>query len=256
MTSPEMHTLAGAFAVDALDEHERARFQRHLNECDSCRQEVRELRATAAKLGLAVAEDPPPELKQRVLAEVRGTRQQPPGSGQDPGERSRRSAGVPRWMMGVAAAAAVVGLALAGVFAGMTLSTQNELTAAQQQLEQARERYEPVADLLTAPDLRTVHNSSSIGGAGIVLASKSLDRMMFMASDLPEPPEGHDYELWRIDGSETPRSAAVFGQGSTPPIVSDGVGSTALMAVTVEPDGGSPTGAPTTSPILVLPLSA
>jgi hypothetical protein len=30
MTAPEMHTLTGAFAVDALSEMERAQFERHL----------------------------------------------------------------------------------------------------------------------------------------------------------------------------------------------------------------------------------
>jgi anti-sigma factor RsiW len=78
MTSAEMHTLTGAFAVNALSEHERAQFPRHLAECESCSQEVRELRATAARLGAAVAEDPPAGLKQRVLAEIHVTRQQPP----------------------------------------------------------------------------------------------------------------------------------------------------------------------------------
>lgn len=75
MSSPEMHTLAGAFAVNALSEHERARFQRHIEECESCAQEVRELRATAARLGAAVAEEQTSsQLKARVLAEVRATR--------------------------------------------------------------------------------------------------------------------------------------------------------------------------------------
>lgn len=256
MTSPDMHTLAGAFAVNALSEHERARFQRHLDECASCTQEVRELRATAAKLGAAVAEDPPPELKERVLAQVRATRQQPPGTGADPVERSRRSAGAPRWMVAVAAAAAVVGLALAGVFAGMTMSTQDELTTAQQQLEQARERYAPVADLLAAPDLRVAHNSSSIGGAGIVLASQAQDRMMFMGSDLPDQGATRDYELWRMDSEGTPHSAGLLDEGTSVPIVmASGVENTSMMAVTVEPEGGSPDGAPSSNPIIMIPMS-
>ncbi|WP_211323110.1 anti-sigma factor [Amycolatopsis palatopharyngis] len=257
MTSPDMHTLAGAFAVNALSEHERARFQRHLQECESCSQEVRELRATAAKLGLAVAEDPPPELKERVLAQVRATRQQPPRSGEDPGERSRRSAGAPRWMMAAAAAAAVVGLALAGVFAGITMSKQNELTAAQQQLEQARERYGPVADLMAAPDLRFAQDSSSIGGSGLVLASQSQDRVMFMASDLPDQGDAGDYELWRMDRSGTPHSAGLLSEGTAAPVVLDtDLRNTSMIAVTVEPEGGSPNGSPSSSPIIMVPLSA
>lgn len=256
MTSPDMHTLAGAFAVNALSEHERARFQRHLDECVSCTQEVRELRATAAKLGAAVAQDPPPELKARVLAEVRATRQQPPGTGRDPVERSRRSVGAPRWMLAVTAAAAVVGLALAAVSAGITMSTQDELTTAQQQIEQARERSAPMADLLAAPDLNVAHSSASIGGAGILLASRSQDRMMLLGSDLPEQGTAHDYEVWRMDSEGTPHSAGLLDDDAALPIVmASGIGNTSMMAVTVEPEGGSPDGTPTSSPILAIQLS-
>ena len=36
----DLHKLTGAYAVDALDELERARFEQHLTECDDCRAEV------------------------------------------------------------------------------------------------------------------------------------------------------------------------------------------------------------------------
>ncbi|MDI5982443.1 RskA family anti-sigma factor, partial [Amycolatopsis magusensis] len=108
MTSPDMHTLAGAYALDALDDVERERFRRHLAECPSCAQEVRELQATAARLGAAVAEDPPPGMKAEVLASIRATRQEPPSAGGDRGGRSRRGGGAPRWVVFLTTAAAVV----------------------------------------------------------------------------------------------------------------------------------------------------
>ncbi|WP_103337818.1 zf-HC2 domain-containing protein [Amycolatopsis sp. CA-126428] len=43
MTTADLHTLTGAYAVNALSDLERAQFDRHLNECDACRLEVREL---------------------------------------------------------------------------------------------------------------------------------------------------------------------------------------------------------------------
>jgi anti-sigma-K factor RskA len=64
------HALAGAYALDALDAAERARFERHLRGCAACLAEVRGFAATAASLGLAVAATPPPGLKGRVLADV------------------------------------------------------------------------------------------------------------------------------------------------------------------------------------------
>jgi anti-sigma-K factor RskA len=62
--------LAGAYALDALDAAERARFERHLATCRTCPDEVRGYAATATVLGLAVAVTPPPALKGRVLADV------------------------------------------------------------------------------------------------------------------------------------------------------------------------------------------
>ncbi len=39
----DLHGLSGAYAVDALDDLERARFERHLAECEDCRAEVASL---------------------------------------------------------------------------------------------------------------------------------------------------------------------------------------------------------------------
>jgi anti-sigma-K factor RskA len=64
------HTLAGPYALDALDAAERARFERHLRRCATCPAEVRGFAAVAASLGLAAATTPPPSLKGRVLADV------------------------------------------------------------------------------------------------------------------------------------------------------------------------------------------
>jgi anti-sigma-K factor RskA len=76
--SSDLHSLAGPYALDALTDPERARFEAHLVVCSTCRAEVAEFRATAARMGAAVAQVPPPGLRSRVLAEVAQTRQLPP----------------------------------------------------------------------------------------------------------------------------------------------------------------------------------
>ena len=43
----DIHALSGAYAVDALDDIERARFEQHLAECADCRAEVAALREAA-----------------------------------------------------------------------------------------------------------------------------------------------------------------------------------------------------------------
>ena len=43
----DIHALSGAYAVDALDDLERAQFERHLRDCESCSRELR-VKASAA----------------------------------------------------------------------------------------------------------------------------------------------------------------------------------------------------------------
>jgi anti-sigma factor RsiW len=71
--------FTGAYAVHALDGAERGRFEAHLAECRDCAVEVDELTATAARLGLALAEPAPTRLRGRVLTEVTRLRQTSPG---------------------------------------------------------------------------------------------------------------------------------------------------------------------------------
>ena len=66
----ELHLLTGGYAIDALTDAERAEFEKHLDQCPSCAEEVRGLRETAAKLALATAVTPPPGMRSRVLAAV------------------------------------------------------------------------------------------------------------------------------------------------------------------------------------------
>jgi anti-sigma factor RsiW len=75
---PEPHTLAGAYAMNALDGPARARFERHLARCAECAQETAGLQEATARLAAAAAARPPAALKQRILAETARTRQLPP----------------------------------------------------------------------------------------------------------------------------------------------------------------------------------
>ena len=77
---PDLHTLTGAYAVDALPDDERERFEDHLAVCAACEQEVRELQATAARLGAISVAAPPPSMRARVLAEIDSVRQEHPAA--------------------------------------------------------------------------------------------------------------------------------------------------------------------------------
>lgn len=65
-----------------------------------------------------------------------------------------------------------------------------------------------------------------------------------------EPASGRDFELWLIEGGNAPRSLGVLPAGETarvpvPQQLASLVSSGATLAISDEPAGGSPTGAPT-----------
>ena len=64
----ELHLLTGSYALDALTDDEQAYFEKHLARCPSCAEEVRGLREAAARLAMATAVTPPPEMRPRVLS--------------------------------------------------------------------------------------------------------------------------------------------------------------------------------------------
>jgi anti-sigma factor RsiW len=106
-----MHSLTGAYVLNAVEGAERRRFEAHLTGCPACAREVAELRATASRLGVAVARQPPPRLRERVLAELRRTHQERPGT---PRWHRRTGMGSRGWPIRLTAAAAVLGVLGAG----------------------------------------------------------------------------------------------------------------------------------------------
>ena len=87
----DLHVLSGSYVLDALSEPERDSFERQLQHCPLCEDEVRGLREAAARLGLAKTLDPPPQMRTRVLAAAYRTRQLPPPAGERIGLERRRA---------------------------------------------------------------------------------------------------------------------------------------------------------------------
>jgi anti-sigma-K factor RskA len=254
MTSPDIHTLTGAYALDALEEFERRQFQAHLADCPDCAREVDELRATGAKLGLAVAEQPPESLRRKVMAQVVVTRQDPPGGrpGEAPIRASARVEGT-GWRVRLTATAAAVAAAAAVVLGVVAVRTGHERDAAQAQLARIQAQYAPVAQLGAAPDARGSFGTGVQGGTAFVLASQELDKAVLLVSGLPTAPAGRTYQAWLI-GNGRPRSVGLVGWGASTqaPLEFGGLGGAAKVGLTIEPAGGSPQ--PTTTPVVLFDL--
>jgi anti-sigma-K factor RskA len=226
MTSPDIHALTGAYALDAVAGVERMDFERHLAECESCAQEVHELRETAARLALAAAAPPPPMLKNRVMDQIRTVRQLPPETSVVP--LRRRS--IAQRLTAVAAAVFFVAAAGLGVVVVQKDNQLDEVSAQAAQLQQ----------ILSAPDAKLLTLDGEDGGGTMKVAvSRDQDQMLLLSSDLANPPDGKTYQLWGIEG-ETPRSMGVFkpDNGEVVRAVT-GLGNANKVAISVEPDGGS-----------------
>src|SRR4249919_3644447 len=72
MTNDQLHDLSAAYALAALDDEERAAFEAHLRDCESCRAEVGSLGNTVESLAYA-NEGPAPalELRSRIVQTAR-----------------------------------------------------------------------------------------------------------------------------------------------------------------------------------------
>jgi anti-sigma-K factor RskA len=226
----DLHHLAAAYALDALDVDERLAFEAHLATCDVCRADIGEYRATAASLATVTATPPPPSLKSAVMAEIATTRQIPPRT-----DRRRVTRSTPRrtvWTAMLAAAAAVI------VFvAGAVVAT----------LVEGPSFADEAAEVLTAPDVAVVDLAGD--GDGSVRVAFAGERAVVIADDLPSVPAGRAYELWVIDagGAAIPVHLLDHADGGSVRRVVDLDGVPVAFGVTVEDDGGSPT---PTEPIL------
>jgi anti-sigma-K factor RskA len=259
----DLHTLTGSYAVDALPPDELDEFERHLTHCGSCASEVRGLRETAARLALAVAEQPPAQMRSQVLAAAERTRQLPPITSQRPSRgaprsiRSARSARAARrvWIPRISVVAAAASVALAVVFGVSQSNTSSRLSTLENQLSAARVHNQQVDSVLAQGDLRLVSNKTSVGGSVSAIVSPSAARLVVVTSGLPALPAGKVYELWLLGPSVAQPSGLLTAaqHGRTVPVVATGYVKGYKLGVTVEPAGG--TLKPTTTPIVAMPLS-
>lgn len=244
------HTLAGAYAMDAVPEPDRAAFERHLAGCESCRQEVRGLRETTAVLAAATAVQPPAALRDAAMRAAGQTRQLPPAVA-GPARRGRapRPRGLRGWRprLGLVLAGAVACvLAVVAVVAGVSAYGMHS------RLDQAQGHDHAVAMVLGAPDAKVMTAPVATGGTATVVMSRRERALVFTAADLHVLPSAKSYELWLVGpaGSKPAGMIAVSGRGKMAgPMVVSGLSAGDSVGLTVEPSTGSPQ---PTSPLVVV----
>jgi anti-sigma-K factor RskA len=240
MTHAEMDELYESYALGVLEAEPALEIEAHLRDnCAYCSERVRDaLQATAALSGLAEPVKPPKALRDRVLSSVR------------PAKRSRT------WSY------ALAGLSMACVaLVVFSFWSRAEMQKMNQQLSAMRvERNElrSAIQLLTRSDTRAVQ----FGGAenlphGRVLISRT-GGLVFVGSQLPALPGDRTFELWLVPAKGAPQPAGLFRPNAPgesvhiSPVPVD-ASNTSAVAVSIEPRQGST--APTTKPIVVVPLA-
>jgi anti-sigma-K factor RskA len=245
----DAHLLSGAYALDAVTPEEAELVESAMEHSEELRSEVVGLTDTAVALGLGLQPVAPrPQLRASILDAIETVPQLPPeeqaaeeapavapmpaGAHVVPARRRRR-----RRPMVLLAAAAVAVVLFGGGF------------LVQRTLLEPQSQYAAVA---TAADVR--HADGRIAGGGIarVSWSKSQHRTTVELTGV-RVPSGKVLQLWSVRGGSV-TSAGLYDAHAQYALITGTPSSGELLAVTVEPDGGSTQ--PTSKPIVAVKLDA
>jgi anti-sigma-K factor RskA len=201
-----------AYMLGALDPREAADFERHLEGCEHCQEELRWLEPAVHALPEEVERtEPPPQLRESLMAEVRAdVRAQPRPAPSRPKAR--------RWFLKPAVGFAVLALLVAGVV-GYEVG------------KDGGDEKGGASTIVRYPDGMKVTMIQEGDGGRLELAG------------VPQPPEGKVYEAWVEREGEIEAVPALIvpdRHGHAETTITDMSGVKTLM-VTVEPRGGSET---------------
>ncbi len=234
----ELLDNVAAYALGVLPAAEAADVEAHLQTCEQCRAEYRDLRpaVTAVAYSAEACADPTvggvtasPLLKARIMRRVRAE------------TASQRKA--PRYSPAYVLAAACLAVAILVGLVNLSLSRKLNREVAQSALQS-----QTIADL-TAPDSRRYEFSDGM----VVMRG---DRVYLTMHDMHAPPPGHVYQAWTLArGAKRMAPSMTFapGNGGVAFVkLPESATNIAAVAVSVEPEGGSLQ--PTTKPIAVVKI--
>lgn len=161
----------------------------------------------------------------------------------------RRRRALARVGAGLAAAAVLVLAVVVTVQSG-------RLSDARQQTQAAEAQASALTGLLGQPDARTQTAQVAGGGQATVVVSRASARGVLLLNGVAAQPDGRTYQLWLIDAENRARSQGTFATSTSAATVDfDGLKDGDSVGISVEQAGGSPTGAPTTRPILAVKVA-
>jgi anti-sigma factor RsiW len=217
MTHPT--DLLESYALGALEPNEAADVARHVQECATCQQRLRDIDRTLGLLATLAPETSPPDgAEDRLFARIAELRQSSPFERRptpaslstltesrqaiDPIARLRRlpGLGARRAVYGLAALAAVLLLAV-GLLAGQLHAAQTTNATLTAQLAQQQR----AMSVLSSPNAVVRHlvatDTMARGATGTMVMDPAKKDGVFIVSQLPQLPSGKTYEFWLVQAS-------------------------------------------------------
>ncbi|MCR2762585.1 anti-sigma factor [Microbacterium sp. zg.B48] len=263
MNEQDFAELAAGYVLHALSPEDTDAFRAARRQHPEWEHYVTADAATAALLAEAVVEVQPPQgVRAALLVQIAGSGRPvevaplSPDTAADsplpPAEPPRRTSsggtGAPApggwrpraWFTLAASLVLLVGVGWGAVFVGQQLNPPASVVA--------------LNEIEAAPDAQAETVTLPEGGEATAHWAESVGKVVLVTDGLPEIAEDKSYELWFVRDGE-PISAGVFAadDGSATALLSGAMEPGDVIAVTVEVAGGSPTGLPTTDPIVAIP---
>ncbi|WP_047521558.1 anti-sigma factor [Microbacterium sp. ZOR0019] len=264
MNEKDFAELAAGAALHSLSADDERRYLAALAEHPEWEDTVDEDAATAASLADPVEPvTAPAHIRSALLAQIAdlpqdgGTRSDPDATsaitdapaatqGDAIDTRAEQKPKQRRWTRSVFALAAclavLVGVGIGAVALNQQLNPPASVVALQ--------------EIEAAGDAEQATVALDDGGSATAHWSASVGKAVLVADGIPTPAEGETYELWFVRG-DAPVSAGVFDVdgGDATALLTGEMQAGDAIAVTVEQAGGSPTGQPTTDPVIVIPTA-
>ena len=245
MNEQDFAELAAGYALHALSPDDERAFETARRQHPDWEHLVTADAETAAVLAESVSEvAPPPAVRSALLAQIAGdasaTVSQPAVEAENAPTAEPvkpRRWGTRSWFALAASLALLVGVGWGAVTVGERLNTPASVVALNQ-IESASDAQSETVTLSDGGEV-TAHWSESVGKAVLV------------SDGLPTIADDESFELWFVrDGAAIPAGTFTSEDGTATALLEGSIESGDVIAVTVEQAGGSPTGQPTSDPIV------
>ncbi len=269
MNERDFADLAVGHALNALSEADERAYQETLAGNPNWDHHVRGAAETVAAISAAVEPvEPPPSVRASLFARISELPQEsaasdtaadldvddedfaaagpaitePEREAVTVGASSGSGWGARRWFALAASFAAVLVLGFGAVTVSQLFAPPAAVVALQQ--------------IEDAPDAQSASATMPDGTVATAHWSPSSGKSVLVADGMPALPEGKTYELWFVRGeNQIAIPAGIFepdAKGNATAELSGDMHSGDIIAVTVEPAGGSPDGTPSSAPVLAV----